>query len=168
MWRTRIEFQAAKVCLSLGEEGLEDGGTASRLQSDFEQKGFTRVTILHTTDPSEAQTEAFVKPLTTAKGIWFTGGRQWRLADSYLGNRSQEEFTKLLDRGGVIAGSSAGATIQGSCLARGDRRTNTMMMGDHEEGFGFVSKVAIDQHELARNRQSDLFQILAHHPDRWG
>lgn len=153
---------------AIGGEGLEDGSIAARLVSSFKQQGFTQVTVLHTTDREEAQSEAFVKPLTTAKGIWFTGGRQWRLADSYLGTRSQEEFNKLLERGGVIAGSSAGATIQGSYLARGDSKTNTIMMGDHEEGFGFVSNVAIDQHVLARNRQFDLFEILDHHPDLLG
>jgi len=60
----------------------------------------------------------------------------------------------------VIAGSSAGATIQGSYLARGDTRKNTIMMGDHEEGLAFITNVAIDQHLFARNRQFDMFEIL--------
>jgi len=34
-----------------------------------------------------------------------------------------------LEKGGVIGSSSAGATIQGSYLARGDTRTNQTMMG---------------------------------------
>jgi hypothetical protein len=47
------------------------------------------------------------------------GGRQWRHADSYLDTKTHRAFFKLLDRGGVIAGSSAGATIQGSYLSAG-------------------------------------------------
>jgi cyanophycinase len=101
-------------------------------------------------------------------GIWFSGGRQWRHADSYLHTKTHKAFFDLLDRGGVIAGSSAGATIQGSYLARGDTKTNTIMMGDHEEGLGFLTNVAIDQHLLARNRQFDMFEILDNRPELLG
>ena len=68
----------------------------------------------------------------------------------------------------MIAGSSAGATIQGSYLARGDTKANTIMMGDHEEGLGFLTNVAIDQHLLARNRQFDMFEILDNKPELLG
>ena len=42
------------------------------------------------------------------------------------------------------------------------------MMGDHEEGFGFLKGVAIDQHVLKRNRQFDLLEIIAARPDLLG
>ena len=58
------------------------------------------------------------------------GGRQWRIADGFLNTKAHDEMFKLLDRGGVIAGSSAGATIQGSYLARGDSRNNQIMIID--------------------------------------
>ena len=148
-----------------------DSLTAADLESfkqSFGEKGFTDVTVLHTRDREEADSKAFVKPLKHAAGVWFSGGRQWRHADSYLDTRTHQAFFKLLDRGGVIAGSSAGATIQGSYLARGDTRKNTIMMGDHEEGLGFVTNVAIDQHLFARNRQFDLFEILEKHPGLLG
>ena len=90
------------------------------------------------------------------------------MADSYLNTILQDKLFALLDRGGVIGGSSAGATIQGSYLARGDTKTNTIMVGDHEEGMGFVKNIAIDQHTLARNRQFDMFEILAEYPDLLG
>ena len=115
-----------------------------------------------------ANSDAFVEPLRRARGVWFSGGRQWRLADSYLGTKTHEELRALLDRGGVIGGTSAGATIQGSYLARGDTRNNTIMMGDHEEGMGFLKQTAIDQHLLRRNRQFDLLEIVRAHPDLLG
>ena len=71
-----------------------------------------RVKVLHTRDRTEADTEDFVAPLKTARGVWFGGGRQWRLVDSYLNTRTQAELERVLERGGVIGGSSAGATIQ--------------------------------------------------------
>jgi cyanophycinase len=130
--------------------------------------GAEKVSILHTRDPKIADTDEFVAPLKNATGIWFTGGRQWRLVDAYMDTKVVDECWEVLNRGGIIGGSSAGATIQGSYLARGDTKSNTVMMGDHELGFGFLKNVAIDQHLLARNRQFDLFEIINKKPELLG
>lgn len=138
------------------------------LKRNFKEYGIPNFTILHSNDSVEVNTDDFVKPIKEATGIYFTGGRHWRIADSYLNTKVHKELLKLLDRGGVIAGSSAGATIQGSYLARGDTKNNQIMMGDHEIGFGFISNVAIDQHVLSRNRQFDMFTILENKPELLG
>ena len=130
--------------------------------------GATRITVLHTRDRQEADGEEFVAPLRQARGVWFSGGRQWRLVDAYLGTRTVTEIRGVLERGGVVGGSSAGATIQGSYLVRGDTSTNTIMMGDHTEGFGFLANVAIDQHLLRRNRHFDLVEVIEAHPELLG
>ena len=44
---------------------------------------------LHTRDRAVAESEEFVAPLRQARGVWFEGGRQWRLVDSYLGTRTE-------------------------------------------------------------------------------
>ena len=103
-----------------------------------------------------------------AGGVWFSGGRQWRLVDAYKDTKAEKLFWQVLERGGVIGGSSAGATIQGSYLARGDTKNNQIMMGDHEAGFGFIRNIAIDQHVLARNRHFDLLNILEKRPELLG
>ena len=138
------------------------------LEIRYNRLGFKNITILHTRDTGEANTKSFAEPITTARGIWFPGGRQWRLADSYLNTLTHRELNNLLSRGGVIGGSSAGATIQGSFLARGDTRANTIMAGDHLKGVSFIENVAIDQHLLARNRHFDMFEILELYPDLLG
>ena len=134
----------------------------------FRAAGATNLTVIHTNDRAEADSEAFVRPIREAGGVWFPGGRQWRIADSYLDTRTEEELHRLLERGGVIGGSSAGASIQGSYLIRGDTQTNTIMMGDHEEGFGFLRNVGIDQHLLRRNRQFDMLEVMEAMPDLLG
>lgn len=126
------------------------------------------VTVLHTRNPKEADTEAFAAPIEAATGVWFVGGRQWRLADSYLNTRTHRALESLLRRGGVVGGTSAGATIQGSYLVRGDTKGNVLMMGDHQQGLGFLKNTAIDQHVLRRNRPFDLFEVLDAHPDLLG
>ena len=122
--------------------------------------GVKKATILHSHSRKTADTEAFVKPLKTATGVWFGGGRQWRLTKAYGGTLTEKEFHKVLERGGVIGGSSAGASIQGSFLARGDTGGNTIMVGDVQQGFGFMRNTAIDQHLIARGRQKDLLKVL--------
>jgi cyanophycinase len=134
----------------------------------FHRMGATNVTVLHTYDRAEADTEAFAEPLKSAAGVWFGGGRQWRLADSYLDTRVHQELWNLLDRGGVIGGSSAGASIQGSYMPRGDSETNTIMMGDHTVGLGFLKGVGVDQHLLMRNRQFDMVEVIQAHPELLG
>ena len=157
-----VIIPTARTSDSLTAEDLD------RFKNSFIEKGFMQVTVLHTRDREVANSKDFVKPIKNAAGIWFSGGRQWRHADSYLDTRTHKAFFELLERGGVIAGSSAGATIQGSYLARGDTQKNTIMMGDHEEGLGFITNVAIDQHLFARNRQFDMFEILENRPELLG
>ena len=140
----------------------------ARFKKSFTDKGFKNVSVLHTRDRDEANNPEFYEPINRARGVWFSGGRQWRHADSYLGTATQKAFFDLLARDGVIAGSSAGATIQGSYLARGDTRANTIMMGDHEKGLGFITNIAIDQHLFARNRQFDMFEILENRTELLG
>ena len=141
---------------------------SKRIEQDWKGFGAAKVSVLHTTDPKEANTEAFSKIIDEAGGVYFLGGRQWRLADSYLNTKVHEKLFNLLKRDGVIAGSSAGATIQGSYLARGDTKGSNIMIGDHEVGLGFISNIAIDQHTLARNRQFDMFEILEKYPKLLG
>jgi cyanophycinase len=125
-------------------------------------------TVLYTNDPAVANTPAFVAPLKTATGVWFVGGRHWRIADAYLGTLTLKEFFNLLDRGGAIGGGSAGATIQGSYMVRGSAvpDDNTIMMAPgHEIGFGFVTNATFDQHVDVRHRENDLAPVVKAHPD---
>jgi len=127
--------------------------------------GASNLTILHTKDRRIAESDSFVAPIRAARGIWFPGGRQWRLVDSYLGTRTERELRGVLARGGVIGGTSAGASILASYLVRGARAGNTQMMAPgYEQGFGYLRNVAIDQHVVARNRQTDLQAVIATHP----
>src|ERR671920_48480 len=73
-------------------------------------------------------------------------------------------------RGGVVGGTSAGASILASYLLRGARSGNTIIMApEYEKGFGFLRGVAIDQHVVARERLRDLADsLLPRRPDLLG
>jgi cyanophycinase len=127
------------------------------------------VTMLHTRDKARANSDYFVQALRNASGVVIWGGRQWRLADAYLGTAVEQEIKALLARGGVVFGSSAGATIQGSFLVRGDPKSNEIMMSPgHEKGFGLLSNSAIDQHVNTREREHDLVTVIEKHPELLG
>jgi len=131
--------------------------------------GARDVTVLHTRDRATADSAEFVAPLLRARAVWFDGGRQWRLADSYLHTRTEKELHAVLARGGVIGGSSAGATIQGSYMVRGAPEGNLIMMAKgHEEGLGFLKASAIDQHVNTRKREDDLAPVVDAHPEVLG
>jgi len=146
--------------------GQDFDGT--ELTTMFREYGAAEVHVLHTRDPHTASQPEFTAPLTNATGVWFTGGRQWRLVDAYADTATLLAIKTVLDRGGVIGGTSAGATIQGSYLVRGDTRSRDIVMGDHQEGFGFISNCAVDQHLMKRNRQFDLFSVIREHPSLLG
>jgi len=134
----------------------------------WRENGAKNLTVIHTRDRKVADTEAFVKPIRAARGVFFGGGRQWRLADSYLNTLTHKELTALLNRGGVIGGSSAGASILTSFMVRGDTKSNEKMIGDHTVGLGFLKNAAVDQHLLRRNRQFDMLEVIDKYPDMLG
>jgi len=135
---------------------------------DLHDAGARHVKVVHTRDRRVADSEAFASQLRDVAGVFFIGGRQWRLADAYLRTRTQTELEGVLDRGGVLAGTSAGATILGSFMVRGDTKGNETMIGDHREAMGFLKNTAIDQHLLKRNRQFDLIPVVQSHPELLG
>jgi len=145
--------------------------TEDKVVAPWVKLGLKHVHMLHTADPKVADTDAFAKVLRDADAVWFNGGRQWNLVDSYENTLTEREFHNVLARGGVIGGSSAGATIQGDYLVRGDTTGPQVMMTaepNHQKAFAFLRKVAIDQHINTRNRWDDLDQVIAKYPNLLG
>ena len=145
--------------------------TPDKALANWKKRGLTNVFMLHTHDPKVADTEEFASVLRDAKGVWFEGGRQWNIVDSYAGTLTFREFHKVLERGGVIGGSSAGATILGDYLVRGAIAGPQIVMTpekEHEHGFAFLRKVAIDQHINTRNRWDDIIPVIKKYPNLLG
>jgi cyanophycinase len=132
--------------------------------------GAKNVVVLHTTDKNVANSDQFIAPLARAGGVWFEGGRQWHLVDSYAGTKTEQAFHDVLARGGVVGGSSAGASILSSYMLRGARSGNEIIMAPgYEVAFGFLRGVAIDQHVVARERLRDLADsLMPRHPELLG
>lgn len=153
------------VSNALGDEPPEEQKVCGWLTA----AGASNVHQFHARDKQDLARPGLQAQLQVAKGVWFTGGRQWRLVDAYLDTPIQSLFHAVLSRGGVIGGTSAGATIQGDYLVRGKPLGNTDMMTEgYERGFGFLPGVAIDQHFTQRDRFEDMTGLKKAYPQLIG
>ena len=135
----------------------------------LKKEGAGKVTVLTGRTRDVVESEAFLETLRGATGLWCGGGRQWRFVDAYLGTAAHELMHEVLRRGGVVAGSSAGASIQAEFLARGDPLGNRNILAPgYQRGLGFLPGVAIDQHFSQRGRQPDMTELVDTYPQLLG
>jgi cyanophycinase len=133
--------------------------------------GARNVVVLYTTNRRIADSDSFTAIIKKAGGVWFEGGRHYRLVQDYGGTKSEREFMAVLERGGVVGGSSAGASILGDFLVRGAPSNDNMIMAypGWEHGFGYLRNVGVDQHVVARSRLPDLADsVITQYPDLLG
>lgn len=153
------------VSNALGDDPPEEQQVCGWLKA----AGASNVRQIHPRDRQEWTSGNLEACLKEARGVWFTGGRQWRLVDAFLDTPIQSLFHEVLRRGGVIGGTSAGASIQGEFLVRGNPLRNTDMVAEgYERGFGFLPGVAIDQHFSQRDRFEDMSELKKSHPQLVG
>jgi len=134
----------------------------------FSTRGFTHLSTIHTRNKKIADDPKNIELMRHAKGLYFGGGDQDLIAAAYGGTKLYDEFIALLNRGGVIMGTSAGATIMGSLLIGGDPRKDLTQTYHFKPAFSFMKNTAIDQHVLARNRQFDLIPVIEQYPNTLG
>jgi cyanophycinase len=159
------ESHIVVVSNALGETPPERDAVCGWLSA----AGANNVHLLHTETGEDLSNPNIVSLLKEARGVWFTGGRQWRLVDAFLDTHIVDLFHDVLRRGGVIGGTSAGATIQGQYLVRGNPLNNQEVSTEgYERGFGFLPGVAIDQHFTQRERLDDMANLKKVHPELIG
>jgi cyanophycinase len=136
------------------ESPAAQGASIQRL---LQSGGGAQFKVLAGNNRLDIESAEYLDALAKAGGVWFGGGRQWRFVDAYEGTKFESALKGVLERGGVIGGSSAGATILGDYLCRGSPLGNTRMMTPgYERGFAFLPGVGIDQHFSQRQRFSDM------------
>jgi cyanophycinase len=115
--------------------------------------------ILNADTRDECDNPQFAKPISEATGVWITGGLQTYVSERYVDTEVERQLKALLDRNGVIGGSSAGAAIMTRVMIGSGRDEAT-----EEKGFDLLSNVVVDQHFLRRNRIQRLLGVLNTHP----
>ncbi len=139
------------------------------MEREARSRGVEEVVVLEGRTPGEVDAPESLAFLQRATGIWFGGGRQWRFVDAYENTEAAGALHGVLQRGGVIGGTSAGASIQGEYMARGNPLGSKEIMADgYERGLGYLPGVAVDQHFTERNRFADLASLVDTYPQLLG
>ncbi|SFB26972.1 cyanophycinase [Nocardioides alpinus] len=136
----------------------------------FTKFGADRVDAVRPESREQAQDPALVKALDEATGIFMTGGNQLKLSSIVCGTPVGDAILRAHERGAVVAGTSAGASIQSShMVAFGvGGATPKQRMTQVAAGLGLVDATVIDQHFDQRNRYGRLLMIVAQSPHLLG
>lgn len=112
----------------------------------FERLNVQHVSVLHTRDRRVADSDAFVAPLRSANCVWIPGGDPQLLFGVYPKTRVQGELQGVLDRGGVVAGDSAGAEVIGQGLLALNLDHPERMPTVPQSGFALLQNAFVMPH----------------------
>ncbi|MDA0590458.1 MAG: cyanophycinase [Planctomycetota bacterium] len=144
-------------------------GSGASMQRYFAARGATNTVVLEQRTRDEVESEEFLSVINKAGGVWFGGGRQWHFMDAYESTKAEAALHGVLARGGIMGGSSAGASIQAEYMLRGSPLGNTDMMADgYERGLNVLPGAAVDQHFSQRGRLKDMEGVMQRFPQLLG
>ena len=150
------------------------GGTDA-LFDDYEKAfrslGVKHVFKLEINSREEANREAKVRILDDAKAVFFTGGDQLKITSQIGDTPIFRRVKEIYESGGVIAGTSAGASVLSeTMLVQGGDEQSHVMGGSMRmaPGLGLIGGVIIDQHFIERGRMGRLMGAVAQNPKNLG
>lgn len=129
-----------------------------RYSEAFDGIGVHAVRNLAVRDRHDAHDPALVAAAEGAGGIFLTGGSQLRFVDAIRNTPLHEALRELHTRGGVLAGTSAGASALGECMLAGSSELRLT------SGLDLVPGVVFDQHFSQRDRIGRLTEAVAQMP----
>ncbi len=136
----------------------------------FRREGAGDVVAVSPESREEAHDPELVAAIEGASGVFMTGGNQLKLSSIVCGTPVGDAIVAAHERGAVVGGTSAGASIQSSHMLAfgGPGSTPKQRMTQMAAGLGLVESVVIDQHFDQRNRYGRLLMIVAQSPQLLG
>lgn len=138
---------------------------------DEYQKAFADLDVgelveLYVEERSQAGDRDKLSVLDDAAGVFFSGGDQLRITSQIGDTGIEAKVRSLFERGGVVAGTSAGASVMSETMLVKGTSKETHRIGDlhMSPGMGLVRDVIIDQHFAERGRMGRLLGAVAHNP----
>jgi cyanophycinase len=141
-------------------------GYFQEYQSAFADLGIGELVELYVEDRCQAGDGETLAVLDDAAGIFFSGGDQLRITSQIGDTQIEERVRALYERGGLIAGTSAGASVMSDTMLVKGTSSETHRIGDLHmaPGLGLIRDVIIDQHFAERGRFGRLVGAVAHNP----
>lgn len=132
----------------------------------FDGLGVGELVELYVGDRAESQSDATLAILDDAAGVFFSGGDQLRISSQIGDTPVEKRIRDLHARGGVIAGTSAGASVMSETMLVKGASSESYRIGELHmaPGLGLIRDVIIDQHFAERGRYGRLLGAVAHNP----
>ena len=136
----------------------------------FRRLGASDVVALRPQNRAEAQDRVLAKELDDADAVFMTGGNQLKLASVCVGTAFGNGVVDVHARGGVVGGTSAGASIVSEHMVAfgSGGPTPRQRMSQLARGLGLLPEVVVDQHFRERDRYGRLISLIAQSPSLLG
>jgi len=137
----------------------------------FNSLGVKSVKHLGINHRDETAKDPRLDMLADAKAVFFTGGDQFKITTRLGGTALSERIEEIYRRGGVIGGTSAGATALGEMMLVVIPGAGITTVGDAlhmTPGLGLAKNMIIDQHFSERGRIRRLLGAVAQNPRMLG
>jgi cyanophycinase len=135
-------------------------------QKAFEALGHNDLVELYVADRAETHEPEKLALLDGARGVFFSGGDQLRISSQIGDTPIEERVREIWREGGVLAGTSAGASVMSDTMLVRGASAESHRIGDLHmaPGLGLIRDVIIDQHFAERGRIGRLLGAVAHSP----
>lgn len=141
-------------------------GYLESYQKAFADLGVTDLVELYVNDRGETHDEGKLSAFEGAAGVFFSGGDQLRIASQIGDTPIERRVWEIHRAGGLIAGTSAGASVMSETMLIGGASSESHRIGDLNmaPGLGLIRNAIIDQHFAERGRIGRLLGAVAHNP----
>ncbi len=141
-------------------------GYFEEYEKAFDDLDIGELVELYVEDRNEASDRDKLSVLDDASAIFFSGGDQLRITSQIGDTGIEAKVRALFQRGGLIAGTSAGASVMSDTMLVKGTSGESYRFGDLHmaPGLGLIRDVIIDQHFAERGRMGRLLGAVAHNP----
>jgi cyanophycinase len=144
----------------------EPEGYREMYQKSFSDLGISDFRELYIDDRAEAVRQDKLDALSDVSAVFFSGGDQLRITSQIGDTPIYERVHEIYQKGGIIAGTSAGASVMSETMLVTGTNSASFRMGDLHmaPGLGLIPNVIIDQHFAERGRIGRLLGAVALNP----
>lgn len=136
----------------------------------FTRLGAGGLDVVNPATRADAHDPASVAAIDAASGIFMSGGSQLRLSQLLPGTPVGDALHRAHERGAVVGGTSAGASIMSDfMISMGDEGVTPRQRASQiTAGLGLIRGVVVDQHFDQRARYGRLMSVIATSPHLLG
>jgi cyanophycinase len=144
--------------------------TGAELKKQLTEAGAKDVRVVHIDERRDALKPEVLEALKRAGGVFFSGGDQNRISQRLVDTPVLGALRELMARGGVVAGTSAGAACQSDVMFVGEGDETVLRASNivTTRGIGLLPGTIVDSHFVARKRQGRLESLVLEHPELLG